>query len=70
MIRNRAPAPQAANRGTIPDFAALLAWIDSLGATGLDGRDLSELGLKNGNLTVDRSAQRQAVGPSTTSISA
>jgi hypothetical protein len=37
----------------IPDFAALLAWIDSLGATGLDGHDLSELGLKNGNLTVD-----------------
>ena len=36
----------------IPDLAALLAWIDSLGATGLDGRDLSELGLKNGNLTL------------------
>jgi Protein of unknown function len=37
---------------TMPDLAALLAWIDSLGATGLDGRDLSELGLKNGNLTL------------------
>jgi len=37
----------------IPDFGALLAWIDGLGATGLDGHDLSELGLKNGNLTVD-----------------
>ena len=36
----------------MPDIAALLAWIDSLGATGLDGRDLSELGLKNGNLTL------------------
>jgi hypothetical protein len=36
----------------MPDLAALLAWIDSLGATGLDGRDLSELGLKNGNLTL------------------
>ena len=52
IILNRAPAPQTANRGTVPDLAALLAWIDSLGATGLDGRDLSELGLKNGNLTL------------------
>jgi hypothetical protein len=51
-ILNRAPAPQTANRGTVPDLAALLAWVDSLGATGLDGRDLSELGLKNGNLTL------------------
>ena len=45
--------PQSSNRGMIPDLAALLAWIDGLGATGLDGRDLSELGLKNGNLTSD-----------------
>ncbi len=37
----------------MPDFAALLAWIESLDASGLDGRDLSELGLKGGNLTVD-----------------
>ncbi len=44
-----APTP----RNLIPDFAALLAWIDSLSATGLDGKDLTELGLKNGNLTVD-----------------
>jgi hypothetical protein len=39
-------------RNAMPDFAALLAWIDSLGASGLDGHDLSELGLKSGNLTV------------------
>ena len=31
----------------------MLAWIDALGASGLDGHDLSELGLKNGNLIVD-----------------
>ncbi len=37
----------------MPDFAALLAWIESLDASGLDGRDLSEVGLKGGNLTVD-----------------
>jgi hypothetical protein len=40
-------------RSAVPDFAALLAWIDSLSASGLDGRDLDEIGLKNGNLTVD-----------------
>ncbi len=34
-------------------FAALLAWIDGLGKTGLDGHELRELGLKDGNLTVD-----------------
>jgi hypothetical protein len=34
-------------------LAALLSWIDGIGETGLDGHDLRELGLKNGNLTVD-----------------
>ncbi len=42
-----------AARSIIPDFAALLAWIDGLSANGLDGHELSEVGLKNGNLTVD-----------------
>ena len=46
-------APAAAGRNSIPDFAALLAWIESLDAGGLDGRDLTEVGLKGGNLTVD-----------------
>ena len=40
-------------RAGVEDIAGLLAWIDGLGATGLDGHDLRELGLKNGNLTVD-----------------
>jgi len=40
-------------RGGVPDFSALLAWIESLDASGLDGRDLTEVGLKGGNLTVD-----------------
>jgi hypothetical protein len=52
LTRDRSPVPQVGSRGMIPDLAALLAWIDSLGSTGLDGRDLSELGLKNGNLTL------------------
>ncbi|MCC6776405.1 MAG: hypothetical protein IT537_07170 [Hyphomicrobiales bacterium] len=46
-----ASAPAA--RGGVPDFAALIAWIESLDASGLDGRDLAEIGLKGGNLTVD-----------------
>jgi hypothetical protein len=48
-----APAAAPAARGGVPDFAALLAWIESLDASGLDGRDLTEIGLKGGNLTVD-----------------
>jgi hypothetical protein len=47
-----APAPPSAG-ANVPDFAALLAWIESLDASGLDGRDLTEIGLKGGNLTVD-----------------
>jgi hypothetical protein len=43
----------AAGGPVIPDFDALLAWLDGFGAAGLDGHDLSELGLKSGNLTVD-----------------
>jgi len=35
------------------NFNALLAWIDSLRAIGLDGYDLSEIGLKNGRVIVD-----------------
>jgi hypothetical protein len=47
-----APAASTARAG-VPDFAALLAWIESLDAGGLDGRDLTEIGLKGGNLSVD-----------------
>ncbi|WP_111417086.1 DUF3971 domain-containing protein [Rhodoplanes roseus] len=34
-------------------FSALLSWVDSLGKLGLDGGDLTEVGLKSGNLVVD-----------------
>jgi hypothetical protein len=48
------PAAQAASaRGGVPDLTALIAWIESLDASGLDGRDLTEIGLQGGNLTVD-----------------
>lgn len=48
-----AKTPLGSMRGGVEDIAGILAWIDGLGATGLDGHDLRELGLKNGNLTVD-----------------
>ncbi len=48
------PGPSTASpKNIIENLTALLAWIDSLGASGLDGHDLAELGLKNGNLVVD-----------------
>lgn len=46
------PAPVAGDAGAGAGFAALLAWIDSLGSVGLDGGDLAEVGLKSGNLVV------------------
>lgn len=42
-----------ASKNGLENLAALLAWIDGLGASGLDGHDLTELGLKSGNLVVD-----------------
>ena len=53
-----APIPSADRQGAEPGrardvFAALLSWIDGIGETGLDGHDLRELGLKDGNLTVN-----------------
>ncbi|MGZ5873665.1 MAG: hypothetical protein ACXWKP_16290 [Bradyrhizobium sp.] len=50
-------APSAAGPAT-PDttqsgLLAGLDWLDSLSLTGLDGQNLNEIGLKNGNLIVD-----------------
>jgi len=45
--------PQGVLRAGLQDVAGIMSWIDGLGATGLDGHDLRELGLKNGNLIVD-----------------
>src|SRR6195952_2463471 len=44
-----APAPDTAPNGLL----AGLDWLDSLSLTGLDGQNLNEIGLKNGNLVVD-----------------
>ena len=48
----RYPA-HAALRAGFENLAALMARLDAVGQTGLDGHDLRELGLKNGNLIVD-----------------
>lgn len=49
-----ATAPVA---GALPaafaDIAGVMNWLESIGASGLEGHDLRELGLKNGNLSVD-----------------
>lgn len=55
--------PPILSQDTIPDsedVAAIFTWIDGLGVSGLDGHGLGELGLRNGNLTVDdqRSGKR------------
>ncbi|HML08790.1 MAG TPA: DUF3971 domain-containing protein [Xanthobacteraceae bacterium] len=57
----RAAAPAAGSAEILPGsprqagdmFASLLSRIDAIGTTGLDGHELRQLGLKNGNLTVD-----------------
>ncbi|MBR0800899.1 hypothetical protein JQ615_36610 [Bradyrhizobium jicamae] len=41
--------PESAQSGVL----AGLDWLDSLSMTGLDGQNLNEIGLKNGNLVVD-----------------
>src|SRR5215813_3284069 len=53
------PSTQAPPRATpthpaaADSIAAVLAWLDGIGQSGLDGHDLRELGLKDGTLTVD-----------------
>jgi len=41
------------NRDAASGVLAGLDWLDSLSLTGLDGQNLNEIGLKNGNLIVD-----------------
>lgn len=49
-----APSPGAAAPDTTQNgLLAGLDWLDSLSLTGLDGQNLNEIGLKNGNLVVD-----------------
>ncbi len=50
--RQVTPASPAAD-STQAGLLAGLDWLDSLSLTGLDGQNLNEIGLKNGNLIVD-----------------
>jgi hypothetical protein len=47
------PSNTAAAPATPNGMLAGLDWLDSLSLTGLDGQNLNEIGLKNGNLIVD-----------------
>src|SRR3984893_18058035 len=47
------PPPAAGPDSTPSGLLAGLDWLDSLSLTGLDGQNLNEIGLKNGNLIVD-----------------
>src|SRR5215831_17115731 len=48
-----ATTPQTVMHAEFESLAGIMARIDAVGKTGLDGHDLRELGLKNGNLVVD-----------------
>jgi hypothetical protein len=48
-----APAASADKHDSVSGLLAGLDWLDSLSLTGLDGQNLNEIGLKNGNLSVD-----------------
>lgn len=52
-----APTPGVPDASGLPqglkEIGAALAWLDRIGSTDLDSYDLRQLGLKNGNLTVD-----------------
>jgi Protein of unknown function len=45
--------PPASSPSATSGLLAGLDWLDSLSLTGLDGQNLNEIGLKNGNLIVD-----------------
>src|SRR5262245_641217 len=53
VVRGLSPGNQASAGNTPSAVASLLAWFDELDALGFDGRELSEVGLKNGALVVD-----------------
>lgn len=48
-----ASAPRRGERTGTSGLLAALDWLDSLSATGLDGQNLDEIGIKNGVLVVD-----------------
>ena len=53
FARRSTSAPAARHDSAQSGLLAGLDWLDSLSLTGLDGQNLNEIGLKNGNLIVD-----------------
>jgi hypothetical protein len=53
LAPGQASPPPADKHDSVSGLLAGLDWLDSLSLTGLDGQNLNEIGLKNGNLTVD-----------------
>jgi hypothetical protein len=57
-------APFAASAGAVSEptlFGAVLSWLKDLDAVGLDGRDLIEIGLRNGTVSVEDRRNGKAV---------
>ena len=50
-------------REAVSGLLAGLDWLDSLSLTGLDGQNLNEIGLKNGNLVVDDQQRGNRMDP-------
>jgi hypothetical protein len=50
---DHSPAPPPAAQTGTAGLAAFLSWLDSLSALGLDGYELTEIGLKSGSLVVE-----------------
>ncbi|GAB1715972.1 MAG: hypothetical protein NTAFB05_10140 [Nitrobacter sp.] len=57
------------SRSNVSALLAGLSWLDSLSLTGLDGRNLNEIGLKNGRLVVDDQQRGNRWGLSNISLS-
>lgn len=53
IVRGPAAPARGDAAGGQSSLSALLAWLDGLDALGFDGRELTEVGLKNGGLVVD-----------------
>jgi hypothetical protein len=52
-VQSNSPPAAVDNQDAFKGLLAGLDWLDSLSLTGLDGQNLNEIGLKNGNLVVD-----------------
>ncbi len=52
-LQSIASSAESNTRSGVPDLAALLAWIETLDVGALDGKELTEIGLKGGTVSID-----------------